>query len=174
MQLHMKEFDRIFICNGRLRQLKKTIHFQESGPTKVRRPTSSQRPAKFSASALRQRGPGEGEGGALKSNLHNQRKRLNNFSPRLMKVVHLEWTPPPPTGPKVWVVDDGMFGSTVTVLGCRYVHSHRRDSAVQLQPAQCAQRHGWPHRQRQQHPEWLERSTIYSKGLCHLIEKKYF
>lgn len=50
----------------------KQVRFQASGPTKVRRPTPSQCSAKFPASALRQRGPGEGEGGALESNLHHQ------------------------------------------------------------------------------------------------------
>lgn len=46
---------------------------QASGSAKVRRPAPSDRPAKLPAPTLRQRGPGEREGGAHEPYLHDQR-----------------------------------------------------------------------------------------------------
>lgn len=74
-------------------------------------------------------------------------------------ILHLEV-------PKSELLNERTSGPPATLLGCRYVHSHRRDSAVQLQPAQRTQRHGRPHKQWQQHPQQFDISKVYHKGLC--------
>lgn len=52
------------------------------------------------------------------------------------------------------------------LIGRRYLHPHRWDPTVKLQPAQRTQRHGRPPGQRQQHPEWPQRPKVNTEGLC--------
>lgn len=49
--------------------------------------------------------------------------------------------------------------------GCRHLHPHRREPAVELQPAQRAQGHGRPPGQRQQYTQRSPGPTLHAEGV---------
>lgn len=104
---------------------------QACGPAEIRCPTPPDRVTKFPASTLRQRSPGQREGGTHEPYLHGQRKSNVQLS---KTELTFQWN----------CVTFSQLIKCLMFKGCRYLHPHRRDPTVELQFAQCTQRYGWP------------------------------